>query len=88
MAIHITSHAISRYRERVSPVSYDAARLALSCAAVELAASIGAPFVKLGTGQHIVVRDHAVITVLPKDKHLGTMGKERWQELQRGEWKA
>ena len=88
MALHVTSHAISRYRERVAPVSYDDARTALSCAAVELAASIGAPFVKLGTGQHVVVRDQAVITVLPKDKHLGTLARDRWAELQRGEYQA
>jgi hypothetical protein len=30
----------------------------------------GAHYVRLGTGQHVVIRDSAVITVLPKEARL------------------
>jgi len=85
MGLHVTSHALTRAMERIPGMTCEAdARRTLTCAAVELAADIGAPFVKLGTGQHVVVRDHTVITVLPKDKHIGTMSRDRWVETQRG----
>lgn len=83
--IHVTARAIERIPGCKTETD---ARQALTCAAVELAASIGAPFVKLGTGQHVVVRDSAVITVLPKDKYLGTMSRDRWVETERGEYRA
>jgi len=80
--VHVTQHAVARYQERVSNLPDEKVRAALDIPAVALAAEIGAPFVKLGTGQHVVVWDHAVITVLPKDKHLGTMSRGRWVETQ------
>lgn len=80
MTLHITTHAVHRYQERVANLPDADVRAALSVAAVELASDIGAPFVKLGTGQHVVVRDGTVITVLPKDKHPGAMGRDRWAE--------
>lgn len=87
MALHITSHAISRYRERVAPVSYDDALAALTCAAVELAAEIGAPFVKLGTGQRIVLVENRVVTVLPCGTWAGCLCTEmsRKHDLPQGE---
>ncbi len=45
--IHVSSHAISRYRERVAPVSYDEAVAALSTAVIERAAAFGARYVRL-----------------------------------------
>ena len=39
--IHVSSHAISRYRERVAPVSYDEAVAALSTAVIERAGAAG-----------------------------------------------
>lgn len=62
--IHVSSHAISRYRERVEPVSYDEAIKALSSPAIEAAVRFGAGYVRLGTGQRVVIKLGAVITVL------------------------
>lgn len=64
--IHITRHALTRYQERVRPVSEAEARQALSSTAIQLAIQIGAPFVKLGTGQHVVIEDGRIVTVLPE----------------------
>lgn len=65
MTLHITGHAISRYRERVEPVDYATAHTRLQCPAVEAAADFGAPFVRLPGGQRIVLKGHTVVTVLP-----------------------
>lgn len=70
--VHVTWHAIERYRERVRDVSVPAARAALSGPTFIKAIEIGAPFVKLADGQHAVIVDGRVITVLPKDAWLGT----------------
>ncbi|AIT81617.1 hypothetical protein [Novosphingobium pentaromativorans] len=75
--IRITRHAVQRFQERVRPVTEDEARAALSTAAVEKAAEIGAPFVKLGTGQRIVIDHGAVVTVLPKDIWMWTLNRRR-----------
>lgn len=75
--IRVTSHAIARYRERVRNVSIDVARAALSIAAVQKAAEIGAPFVKLGTGQRIVIERNVVVTVLPSNYHPTGLSRER-----------
>ena len=72
--LHITAHAIDRYRQRVSNVSIDDARIALTSPAISRAADFGAPYVRLGTGQRIVIVDHVVVTVLPPDVWVGTMG--------------
>jgi uncharacterized protein (DUF2252 family) len=71
--IHVTEHAIDRYRERVEAVSADAARIALSSEAIVTAANFGAPYVKLGTGQRVVLEGSRVITVLPHDMTIGRM---------------
>lgn len=53
----ITHHAIERAVERIPGIqTEDQARTALSSTAIQLAIQIGAPFVKLGTGQHVVLR--------------------------------
>lgn len=66
MAVHVTNHACLRYQERVAPVSIEVARERLSSAVIEQAAAFGAMFVRLGTGQRIVIHDGRVITVLTK----------------------
>ena len=71
--LHITTHAVERYQERVANVAEETARAALNSPAVRLAAQIGAPYVKLGTGQRIALKGHSVVTVLssthrPKSK--------------------
>lgn len=71
--IRVTQHAIERYQERVRNVTDEDARAALSCAAIVIAAQFGAPYLKLGTGQHVVIKDGAVVTVLPKDHNQGRM---------------
>lgn len=75
--IRITRHAVQRFQERVRPASDDEARAALSTAAVEKAVEIGAPFVKLSTGQRIVIDHGAVVTVLPKDIWMWTLDRRR-----------
>jgi hypothetical protein len=78
MSLHVTGHAISRYRERVDPgADFDRAHAALTSAAVVRAADFGAPFVKLGTGQRIVIVEHRVVTVLPADTHRGKLDPSR-----------
>ncbi len=75
--LHVTAHAISRFRERVARVSEAEARAALTSRTICLAADQHAPFVKLGTGQHVVIEDHRVITVLPADTHPSALRTER-----------
>lgn len=81
--IHITAHAVSRYRERVEPVGYDEAYAALTSPAVRAAFDFGARYVRLAGGQRIVIENGRVVTVLPADnyrkqvqrKGLGRYGK-------------
>lgn len=63
--IHVSRHAIERFQERVRNVPDEDAIAALSCHAVQIAADFGAPAVKLGTGHHVMLHGHWVITVLP-----------------------
>ena len=65
MTVTVTRHAIDRYQERVANVAEDRAIAALTCPAVQVADTFGASVVRLGTGQRILLRNHAVITVLP-----------------------
>lgn len=74
----ISAHAIDRAMERLPGVRTEAAAIAaLDTPATRKAAEIGAPFVKVGTGQHIVIRNSTVVTVFPKEKHLSTLRLER-----------
>lgn len=74
--LHVTQHALERFIERVQPdASEDEARTALTSPAIALAANIGAPYVKLGTGQHVVLRRGAVVSVLPADTYVGTFDR-------------
>lgn len=73
----ITTHAIARYRQRVADVSEQEARAAISSKTVELAADFGAPFVRLGTGQRVVIANGVVVTVLPSDEKVGCLDRRR-----------
>lgn len=74
--IIVTDHAVERYRERVADLPDRAIRAALSSDAFEAAARFGAPFVKLPTGQRALIRDYAVVTVLPKNTRAGVLATE------------
>lgn len=64
--MHITAHAIQRYKERVALVDDAHVIAALSGPTFDIAVQFGASIVKLGTGHRAVIRDDSVITVLPK----------------------
>lgn len=66
MTVHVTNHAIERYRERVADIPDVDIIEALNSPTIRQAADIGACSVKLGTGQHAVILNGTVITVLPK----------------------
>jgi hypothetical protein len=69
--VRISSHAISRYRERVAPrLTMAEAIEALSSPTIRRAAEFGAAYVRLGTGQRVALGGFVVVTVLPKDESL------------------
>lgn len=74
--IHVTHHAVQRYQERVNNLPYREVVAALSGPTFDKAVEIGVPYVKLGTGQRAVIVDGSVVTVLPKDIWLCTLGRE------------
>ena len=63
----VTRHAMDRYRECVADVSDSEIHRRLSVRVFEIAAEFGAPFVRLGGGQRAVIRDGAVVTVIPSE---------------------
>lgn len=67
MPCHVTMHAIGRYQERVANLPDAAVVEALTSPCIVKAAAFGAPFVRLATGQRIVLEAGAVVTVLPSD---------------------
>ena len=67
----ITQHARQRFRERVSNLTDEAINAALSSPTIMRA------IVRLGTGQHVVIADGVVVTVLPKDHHVGAFDRRR-----------
>lgn len=69
----VSRHAIARYRERVRDMPDTDIIAALSGPAFVKAADFGAPYVKLGTGQHVVVTGRRIATVLAKDTWLATL---------------
>ena len=66
-----SNHAIERYQERVSPVSREDAKRALTSPQIEAAAKFGAKYVKLGNGCRVSLEENGpvtvVVTVLPSD---------------------
>ena len=69
--IHVTHTAIVRAIEHIPGCdTEEKAMAAMPLGAIEKAVRFGAPFVKMSTGQHLVVRDEVVVTVLPKNMPL------------------
>lgn len=75
--IHVTAHAIERYQERVANLSDDIVTTILSAPVIQRAADFGAPYVRLVTGNRIVIQNHTVVTVLPKDTWPGSLAPGR-----------
>lgn len=76
--IHVSAHAIQRFQERVDNIPADqVVSLLRQNRAVQSAISFGATYVKLGTGQRIVLKNGAIVTVLPSDHKKGRMTRER-----------
>jgi len=68
--VHVTRHAIERYQERVSNIPDDAVRVILSGAMIQKASDFGAPYVRLPTGQRVVIEKAHVVTVLDRDQKI------------------
>ena len=70
--IHITDHALVRWLERTGAVEIEPLRIALAQSlqrATAAAEAIGAgKFLILADGMVYVIRDHALVTVIPEDK--------------------
>lgn len=71
----VTRYAMDRYRERVADLTDHEIFAALTGPAFELAAEIGAPFVKLCTGHRVVIREGTVITILTPDHSPGGLDR-------------
>ena len=78
--LHVTPHAIARYRERVADVPPCEADRALRSETIQKADCFGAPYVRLPGRQHVVLRRHAVVTVLPAETPLPYLARYRIQE--------
>lgn len=77
----ISAHAIDRAMERLPGVRTEAAAIAaLDTPATRCAAEIGAKYVRLGTGQRIVIEAGIVTTVLPPDTHPWKLG-QHWDRI-------
>lgn len=76
-ALHISAHALERAMERIPGVtSAEEARAVLSSKTIMMAIEFGARFVRLGTGQRVLVEDDCVVTVLPAEYGM----KPRWRD--------
>lgn len=78
--VFVTKHAIDRYRERVEDVPAREAIRRLSGRAFQTAVDFGAPFVRLATGQRAMIRDVAIVTVIPEDQD----PRKMWAMFDRG----
>lgn len=75
--VHVTQHAVDRALERVPGLKSEAeAYCLLTSWAVHQAVEFGAPFIRLGTGQRIVLLEDRVITVLPRGTWIGCLCTE------------
>lgn len=70
----LTRHALQRYRERVADLNDDAIAALLDTPAVRCAIRFGAPYVRLGTGQRLVINDGVIVTILPVGSPLWRCG--------------
>lgn len=68
--VHITAHAVTRAMERIPGCKCeDDAKITLTSPAIVFAAEFGAHYVRLGTGQRVVIEDHCIVTVLPSEHY-------------------
>lgn len=68
LPVHVTAHAIERYRRRVENVSEAEAIARLSGPVVEQAVSAGCCAVILASGHKLVLVENRVVTVKPRHK--------------------
>lgn len=68
MMLHVTTHALERYRRRVENVSEREAYLALSSDSIRQAATVGCSSVILPSGHKVVLHGFNVVTVKPRHK--------------------
>jgi hypothetical protein len=63
--IHVTTHAIQRFQERVAACTIDEARsrILAHSKAIEAAAAFGCEIVRCGTGERLVLNGTRVLTV-------------------------
>lgn len=73
--LFVSRHAVMRYRERVEDLPDAVIHERLSSAAIALAASFGAPYVRLSGGQRIVIVESSVVTVLPAGHRTGRLDR-------------
>lgn len=69
--IIVTRHAVERYQQRIDPAANDdEAREAIlsHAAAISIAASFGAPCVKLGDGSRLKLAGNVVVTCIGPSK--------------------
>lgn len=66
MGVHVTAHAILRYRERVADLPDAEIITALRSPTITQAVELGCCAVKLCGGQHAILKNGCVITILPK----------------------
>jgi hypothetical protein len=64
--VRISSHAISRYRERVAALTEAEVRAVLDTPRIAEMIEFGAREIVLGSGHHAVVADGAIVTIRPK----------------------
>lgn len=74
--IHVSAHAVARYRERVCDCSKAEAkrRILLHTPAIEKALAFGAHCVLTGDGIRLVLSERTVSTVFGRGMRLGPMG--------------
>lgn len=88
--IHVSAHAIDRYKQRVRACTDDQARAALTASASKVEAfARGVEFiVRLAGGQRIIVKDGIVVTVQPANSYrrqirrlgLGRFGRSEFEK--------
>lgn len=73
--IHVTQHALNRFKERIRPASDEEAREAIlsHITVLNIALAFGAPCVRCGDGMRIVLKGGAVTTVFGPDMRLGRL---------------
>lgn len=85
MIPHVTRCAIESFQALVADVSDERAIEALSSPVIRLADDFGAPVVRLGSGERVVLKNHAVVTVLPAE-HPPTIANQRHAHAPRCFW--